>query len=133
LKKACQALRGAKAQPTFLIPIENSGAKHVQCIQIKNKSKRKKAGSVGNNLILTVKDAHPTAKIKTKLVSLGVITSVAKKRCRYDGTTIEAQKNLLVMTNKQGLPQATRITNYIPLEFHRNAFSKLRAMATFLL
>ena len=87
---------------------DNSGAKEVLCIKVLGGSKRKYA-SVGDTIVVTIKEAMPRGKVKKGTVHKAVIVRTRKELKRSDGSTIKFDSNAAVLINAQGEPVGTRI------------------------
>ena len=87
---------------------DNSGAKEVLCIKVLGGSKRKYA-SVGDTIVVTIKEAMPRGKVKKGTVHKAVIVRTRKELKRPDGSTIKFDSNAAVLINAQGEPVGTRI------------------------
>src|SRR5258707_13568032 len=96
---------------------DNSGARRVQCIKVLGGSKRKYA-TVGDVIVVSVKDAIPRGRVKKGDVHQAVIVRTAKALRRSDGTAIRFDRNAAVLINKQGEPIGTRtfgpVTRQLP-------------------
>ncbi len=93
---------------TNLEVADNSGARRVQCIKVLGGSKRKTA-SVGDVIVVSVKDAIPRGKVKKGDVHQAVIVRTAFPVRRADGSAIRFDRNAAVLINKQQEPIGTRI------------------------
>ena len=87
---------------------DNSGARRVRCIKVLGGAKRKFA-SVGDVIVVTVKDAIPRARVKKGEVHRAVIVRSAYPVRYQDGSEIRFDTNAAVLINKQGDPVGTRI------------------------
>ena len=87
---------------------DNSGAKEVLCINVLGGSKRRYA-SVGDKIVVTVKDAMPSGNIKKGTVSKAVVVRTRKEVRRADGTYIRFDNNAVVLLNTTGEMIGTRI------------------------
>ena len=87
---------------------DNSGAKEVQCIKVIGGSKRRTA-SVGDIIVVSVKDALPNSKIQKSDVAKAVIVRTIHKIRRADGSYIRFDENSAVLINNQKEPVGTRI------------------------
>mgnify|MGYP001152839499 CR=1 FL=1 len=87
---------------------DNSGARRVQCIKVLGGSKRKYA-TVGDTIVVSVKEAIPKGRVKTGQVMKAVIVRVAKDIRRADGSVIRFDRNAAVLINANGEPVGTRI------------------------
>ena len=107
---------------------DNSGAKRVQCIKVLGGSKRRTA-SVGDVIVVSVKEAIPHAKVKKGEVMRAVIVRTAKEIRRPDGTYIKFDTNAAVLLTKQGEPVGTRIFGPVARERRAKNFMKIISLA----
>ncbi|MGJ3259265.1 MAG: 50S ribosomal protein L14 [Rhodospirillales bacterium] len=107
---------------------DNSGAKRVQCIKVLGGSKRKYA-SVGDIIVVSVKDAIPRGRVKKGDVMQAVVVRTAKDILRKDGTTIRFDANAAVLINKQGEPIGTRIFGPVTRELRAKRYMKIISLA----
>ena len=107
---------------------DNSGARRVQCIRILGGSKRRWA-SVGDVIIVSVKEAIPRGRVKKGDVHRAVIVRTAKEIRRPDGTTIRFDKNAAVLINAQGEPIGTRIFGPVTRELRARQYMKIISLA----
>ena len=91
---------------TNLDVADNSGARRVQCIKVLGGSKRKFA-SVGDVIVVSVKEAIPRGRVKKGDVHQAVIVRTAKEIRRPDGSAIRFDRNAAVLISKQGEPIGT--------------------------
>ena len=103
---------------TNLDVADNSGARQVQCIKVLGGSKRMHA-SVGDIIIVSVKDAMPKGRVKKGDVQRAVIVRTASDIRRKDGSVIRFDSNAAVLVNKDGEPIGTRIFGPIAREVRR--------------
>ena len=113
---------------TILAPADNSGAKRLQCIKVLGGSKRKYA-SVGDIVIVSVKEAMPKAKVKKKDVLRAVVVRTAKAIQRPDGSSIRFDENAAVLINDTGEPIGTRIFGPVARELRAKRFMKIVSLA----
>ena len=111
-----------------LFVADNSGAKKVQCIKVLGGSKRRFA-SVGDVIVVTVKDAIPRGKVKKGEVFKAVVVRTKKDFNRKDGTTIRFDKNAAVLLDKQEEPIATRIFGPVTRELRNRGQMKIISLA----
>ena len=90
---------------TNLDVADNSGARRVQCIKVLGGSKRKYA-SVGDIIVVSVKEAIPRGRVKKGDVRKAVVVRTAKEVRREDGTAIRFDRNAAVIIDDQGNPLA---------------------------
>ena len=107
---------------------DNSGARRVQCIKVLGGSKRKYA-SVGDIIVVTVKDAIPRGRVKKGEILQAVVVRTAKDVQRKDGTSIRFDKNAAVLITKQGEPIGTRIFGPVTRELRSKNYMKIISLA----
>lgn len=107
---------------------DNSGARSVQCIKVLGGSKRNIA-SVGDVIVVSVKDAIPRGKVKKGEVYRAVIVRTKKELHRNDGSAIRFDRNAAVLINKQGEPIGTRIFGPVTRELRAKQFTKIISLA----
>ena len=113
---------------TNLEVADNSGARKVQCIKVIGGSKRKFA-SVGDIIIVSIKEAIPKGKVNKGDVHQAVIVRTAKEIRRNDGSAIRFDKNAAVLINKQQEPIGTRIFGPVTRELRAKKFMKIISLA----
>ena len=107
---------------------DNSGARVVQCIKVLGGSKRKVA-SVGDVIVVAVKEAIPRGKVKKGDVQRAVIVRTKKEIRRKDGSAIRFDTNAAVLIDKQGEPIGTRIFGPVTRELRAKKFMKIISLA----
>ncbi len=113
---------------TRLDVADNSGAKSVMCIKVLGGTRRKYA-SVGDVIVVTVKDASSNAKVKKGDVVKAVIVRTKKEINRHDGSYIRFDVNSAVLINAQNEPIGTRIFGPVARELRARAFTKIISLA----
>ncbi len=113
---------------TRLDVADNSGAKSVMCIKVLGGSRRKYA-SLGDVIVVTVKDASPNAKVKKGEVLKAVIVRTKKEVNRHDGTYVRFDVNSAVLINAQNEPIGTRIFGPVARELRARNFAKIISLA----
>ena len=113
---------------TVLDVADNSGAKRVQCIKVLGGSKRKYA-SIGDVIVVSVKEAIPQAKVKKGEVGRAVIVRTKRELKRPDGSYIKFDTNSAVMVSKDGEPIGTRIFGPVARELRAKKFMKIISLA----
>ncbi len=113
---------------TRLDVADNSGARSVMCIKVLGGSRRQYA-SIGDVIVITVKDATPNAKVKKGDVMKAVIVRTKKEINRQDGTYIRFDTNSAVLINAQNEPIGTRIFGPVARELRAKAFTKIISLA----
>ncbi|KAB2834643.1 MAG: 50S ribosomal protein L14 [Candidatus Nucleicultricaceae bacterium] len=107
---------------------DNSGAKRVECIRVLGGSKRRCA-SIGDIIVVAVKDAIPDRRVKKGEVHKAVIVRTAKGIKRSDGSEIRFDNNAAVLINNQGEPIGTRIFGPVTRELRAKKFMKIISLA----
>ena len=113
---------------TNLEVADNSGAKRVQCIKVLGGSKRRTA-SVGDIIVVTVKEAIPRCKVKKGEIHKAVVVRTAKEIRRADGSTIRFDRNAAVLISAQGEPIGTRIFGPVTRELRARQQMKIISLA----
>jgi large subunit ribosomal protein L14 len=107
---------------------DNSGAKEVMCIKVLGGSKRRYA-SVGDIVVVSVKDALPNSKVKKGDVAKAVIVRTIHKIKRPDGSYIRFDENSAVLVNANKEPVGTRIFGPVARELRAKSFVKIVSLA----
>jgi large subunit ribosomal protein L14 len=113
---------------TNLDVADNSGARRVQCIKVLGGSKRKYA-SVGDVIVVSVKEAIPRGRVKKGDVIKAVVVRTAKDIRRPDGSAIRFDRNAAVLINAQGEPIGTRIFGPVTRELRAKRYMKIISLA----
>lgn len=113
---------------TNLAVADNTGAKTVECIKVLGGSKRRYA-SVGDVIIVAVKDAIPFGKVKKGEVKKAVVVRVFKEYNRTDGTYIRFDDNAAVLIGNDLEPIGTRIFGPVARELRAKKFMKIISLA----
>ena len=111
-----------------LFVADNSGAKKVQCIKVLGGSKRRFA-SIGDVIVITVKDAIPRGKVKKGEIHKAVIVRTSKEVYRSDGSSIRFDRNSAVLINNTGEPLGTRIFGPVTRELRAKKYMKIISLA----
>ena len=107
---------------------DNSGAKEVLCIKVLGGSKRRYA-SVGDVIVVSIKDAMPRGKVKKGDVHRAVIVRTRQAIKRIDGSLIAFDQNAAVLINKQGEPIGSRIFGPVTRELRSSGYMKIISLA----
>ena len=107
---------------------DNSGAKRVQCIKVLGGAKRKYA-SVGDVIVVSIKEAIPRGKVKKGEVRRAVIVRTSKQIHRQDGSSIKFDTNAAVLLSTSGDPIGTRIFGPVVRELRSKKFMKIVSLA----
>ncbi len=113
---------------TELLVADNTGAKRVECIKVLGGSKRRYA-SVGDLIVVSVKDALPKGKVKKGSVHKAVVVRTKKETRRKDGTYIRFDENACVIINEQEQPRGTRIFGPVGRELREKKFMRIVSLA----
>ena len=113
---------------TKLDVADNSGAKQVQCIKVLGGSKRRTA-SIGDIIVVSVKEAIPRGKVKKGEVLKAVIVRTKKEIRRSDGSAIRFDTNAAVLVNANGEPLGTRIFGPVTRELRSKKLMKIVSLA----
>ncbi|MGH7781357.1 MAG: 50S ribosomal protein L14 [Candidatus Binataceae bacterium] len=107
---------------------DNSGARKVMCIKVLGGSRRRYA-SVGDVIVVAVKEAIPNAKVKKGDVARAVIVRTAREISRDDGSYIRFDGNSAVLIDAQHEPIGTRIFGPVARELRAKKFMKIISLA----
>ena len=111
-----------------LFVADNSGARRIQCIKVLGGSKRRFA-SIGDIIVVSIKDAIPRAKVKKGEVRRAVIVRTSKQIHRQDGSSIKFDSNAAVLLSNSGEPIGTRIFGPVVRELRLKKFMKIVSLA----
>ena len=107
---------------------DNSGARRARCIRVLGGSKRRYA-SLGDVIVVAVKDAIPGGKVKKGEVARAVVVRTNRENRRSDGSYIKFDENAAVLINEVGEPRATRIFGPVARELREKSFMKIVSLA----
>ena len=107
---------------------DNSGAKEVMCIKVLGGSKKRYA-RIGDIVIVSIKEALPTAKVKKGDVAKAVVVRTTQKLRRVDGSYIRFDDNAAVLINAAKEPIGTRIFGPVARELRSKQFVKIVSLA----
>jgi large subunit ribosomal protein L14 len=107
---------------------DNTGAREVMCVKVLGGSGRRYA-SVGDVIVVSIKEALPTAKVKKGDVAKAVIVRTVHKVRRPDGSSIRFDDNSAVLINANKEPIGTRIFGPVARELRAKAFTKIVSLA----
>ena len=113
---------------TNLDVADNSGARRVQCIKVLGGAGRKTA-SVGDVIVVSVKEAIPRGRVKKGDIHRAVIVRTAKEIRRADGSAIRFDNNAAVLISHQGEPIGTRIFGPVTRELRAKQFMRIVSLA----
>ena len=107
---------------------DNTGAKKVLCIRVLGGTGKKYA-TVGDIIVVTVKEAVPNSKVRKGQVHRAVVVRTKKEYRRPDGSYIRFEENAAVLINNQKEPIGTRIFGPVARELRSKQFMKLVSLA----
>ncbi|HHD63766.1 MAG TPA: 50S ribosomal protein L14 [Desulfobulbaceae bacterium] len=113
---------------TILNVADNSGAKKVLCIRVLGGTRRRYA-SIGDVIVVTVKEAIPHAKVKKGDVLDAVVVRTKKEVKRPEDTTVRFDENAAVLLSSSGEPVGTRIFGPVARELRSLGFMKIISLA----
>ena len=115
-------------QESRLLVADNSGAKQVLVIRVLGGTKRRYA-SIGDQVVVTVKDATPSGNVKKGQVSRAVVVRTKKEVRRNDGSYIRFDNNAVVLLNDTGEMRGTRIFGPVARELRDKEFMRIISLA----
>ena len=115
-------------QESRLKVADNSGAKEVLCIRVLGGTKRRYA-SIGDKVVVSVKDAMPSGNIKKGAVSTAVVVRTKKEVRRPDGSYIRFDDNACVLLSQAGEMRGTRIFGPVARELREKQYMKIVSLA----
>ena len=107
---------------------DNSGAKEALCIRVLGGTKRRYA-SIGDKIVVTVKNATPNGNVKKGTVSKAVVVRTRKEVRRQDGSYIRFDDNACVLLNETGELKGTRIFGPVARELRESGYMRIISMA----
>ena len=113
---------------TELQVADNTGARIVECIRVLGGSRRRYA-TIGDIIVVSVKDAIPKGKVKKGDVHKAVIVRTRKELKRVDGSSIKFDANAAVLVQPNGEPIGTRIFGPVTRELRSKNFMKIISLA----
>jgi large subunit ribosomal protein L14 len=113
---------------TILDVADNSGARKVRCVRVLGGTRRRYA-SIGDEIVVSIREAIPNAKVKKGDVMRAVIVRTAKEIGRPDGSYIRFDNNSAVLLDNQREPIGTRIFGPVARELRAKRFMKIISLA----
>ena len=107
---------------------DNSGAREVLCIRVLGGTKKRYA-SVGDKIVVTVKNAIASSSIKKGTVSRAVVVRTKKEVRRKDGSYIRFDDNSCVLLDENGEMRGTRVFGPVARELRENNYMKVISLA----
>ncbi len=115
-------------QESRLAVADNSGAKEVLCIRVLGGTRRRYA-SIGDEIVVTVKNALPSGNVKKGTVTKAVVVRTKKEVRRNDGSYIRFDDNAVVLLNATGEMMGTRIFGPVARELREKQYMKIVSLA----
>lgn len=115
-------------QESRLTVADNSGAKEVLCIRVLGGT-RKKYATVGDKIVVSIKNAIPSGNVKKGSVAKAVVVRTKKEIRRSDGSYIRFDDNAVVLLNTAGEMTGTRIFGPVARELREKQFMKIVSLA----
>ena len=115
-------------EQTVLNCADNSGARKVMCFRVLGGSKRRYA-SLGDTIVVAVKDAQPNSEVKKGEVARAVIVRTKKEVRRPDGSYIRFDDNAAILLTPEGEPRGTRIFGPVARELREKRFMRIVSLA----
>ena len=113
---------------SYLDVADNSGARKLRCLKVLGGSKRRYA-SIGDIVVVSVRDSLPNSKIKKGQVMKAVIVRTKKGMRRHDGSLIRFDTNSAVLINNDKQPIGTRIFGPVARELRHKRFLRIVSLA----
>lgn len=113
---------------SYLDVADNSGAKEVMCIKVLGGTRRKYA-TLGDIIVVAVKEAMPNSRVKKGDVMKAVIVRTARETRRADGSYIRFDNNSAVLLNNNKEPLGSRIFGPVARELRAKKFMKIISLA----
>ena len=115
-------------QESRLLVADNTGAKEVLAIRVLGGTKRRYA-SLGDKIVVTVKNATPNGTVKKGQVSTAVVVRTKKEVRRKDGSYIRFDDNACVLLDSAGELRGTRVFGPVARELRDKNFMKIVSLA----
>ena len=115
-------------QESRLKVADNSGAKDILCIRVLGGTRRRYA-SIGDKIVVSVKDVTPTGTVKKKQVTTAVVVRTKKEIRRADGSYIRFGDNACVIIDENGQMKGSRVFGPVARELRDNDFMKIVSLA----
>jgi large subunit ribosomal protein L14 len=115
-------------QESVLQVADNSGARKVACIRVLGGTRRRYA-SIGDIIVVSVKDAIPNSRVKKGEVRKAVVVRTRRQVVRPDGSYIRFDDNAAVLIDNQREPVGTRIFGPVARELRAKRFMKIVSLA----
>jgi large subunit ribosomal protein L14 len=115
-------------QQTYLTVADNTGAKQAMCVLVLGGTRRRYA-RIGDQIIVSIKDASPRGTVKKKAVELAVVVRTRNMTRRKDGSAIRFDDNACVIIQKDLMPKGTRVFGPVARELRGKGYQKIISQA----
>ena len=115
-------------QESRLKVADNSGAREVLCIRVLGGTKKRYA-SVGDKIVVSVKNAIPSGNVKKGSVSRAVVVRTKKEVRRKDGSYIRFEDNAAILLSENDELKGTRVLGPVARELREKNFMKIVSLA----
>lgn len=106
---------------------DNTGAK--EAMMIRRLGQSKKTASVGDTIVVSIKDSTPDATVKKGSVAKAVVVRTKAPIRRQDGSYLRFDSNAVVLLDANGNPRGTRIFGPVARELRSKKFMKIISLA----
>jgi len=107
---------------------DNTGAKEVLVIRVLGGT-RKRYASIGDKIVVTIKDATPNGSVKKGQVAKAVVVRTKKEIRRKDGSYIRFDDNACVLLDAAEQMKGTRVFGPVARELREKQFMKIVSLA----
>ena len=115
-------------QESRLLVADNTGAKEVLTIRVLGGTKKRYA-SLGDKIVVTIKQATPNGTVKKGQVSTAVVVRTTKEVRRKDGSYIRFDENAAVLLDGNKEPKGTRVFGPVARELREKQYMKILSLA----
>lgn len=115
-------------QESRLKVADNTGAREVLVIKVLGGTRRRYA-SIGDVVVVTVKDALPNQQVKRGEVVRAVVVRVSKEKRRPDGSYVRFDDNAVVILDDRFNPRGTRVFGPVARELREKNYMKIVSLA----
>jgi len=115
-------------QESRLKVADNTGAKEVLVIRVLGGTKKRYA-SIGDKIVVAIKDAAPNEGVKKGQVSTAVVVRTKKEIRRKDGSYIRFDDNACVLLDASSQMRGTRVFGPVARELRDKQFMKIVSLA----
>lgn len=106
---------------------DNTGAK--KAMMIRRLGQLKRTASVGDEIVVNIRDSSPDASVKKGTVCRAVVVRTKAPIRRNDGSYLRFDNNAVVLINPDGQPRGNRVYGPIARELRQKKFMKIISLA----